>query len=81
MAAECGTDPAGYMTEMPFLNAFALEDGVVYHTYATTGRGLEVILGYYPLIDRTPLGRNEGVPAEVWMRRRDEYAAGIARGR
>ena len=26
-AADCGTDPAGYMTERPGLSMFALEDG------------------------------------------------------
>jgi predicted dithiol-disulfide oxidoreductase (DUF899 family) len=73
LAADCGTDAAGYMQEGPGLSAFALEGGVVHHTYSTYRRGLEVMLGFYPLIDRTPKGRNEGVPAEVWMRRHDEY--------
>jgi predicted dithiol-disulfide oxidoreductase (DUF899 family) len=73
LATDCGTDPAGYMTEAPGLSAFALDDGVVHHTYSTSARGLEIILGFYPFIDRTPKGRNEGVPAEVWFRRHDEY--------
>jgi predicted dithiol-disulfide oxidoreductase (DUF899 family) len=73
IAARCGTDPAGYMTEAPGLSAFALDDGVVYHTYSTSARGLEIILGFYPFIDRTSKGRNEGVPAEMWIRRHDEY--------
>jgi hypothetical protein len=29
MAADCGTDPAGYMTEPQALSAFALSEGVV----------------------------------------------------
>jgi predicted dithiol-disulfide oxidoreductase (DUF899 family) len=73
LAADCGTDPAGYMQERPALSAFALEDGAVYHTYSTSARGLEIILGFYPFIDRTPKGRDEGDPPEVWMRRHDEY--------
>jgi predicted dithiol-disulfide oxidoreductase (DUF899 family) len=73
LAAACGTDPAGYMTEGPGLSAFALEDGVVYHTYSTYARGLEVLMGYYPLLDRAPYGRNEGDPPQPWMRRHDEY--------
>lgn len=43
-------------------------------TYSTTARGLEFMMGYYGLLDRTPLGRNEGDPPEVWVRRHDEYA-------
>ena len=30
-------------------------------------------MGYYGLLDRTPLGRNEGDPPEYWFRRHDEY--------
>jgi predicted dithiol-disulfide oxidoreductase (DUF899 family) len=73
LAADCGTDPAGYMAEGPGLSAFALSDGVVYHTYSTYARGLEVLMGFYPLLDRAPHGRNEGDPPEVWIRRHDEY--------
>jgi predicted dithiol-disulfide oxidoreductase (DUF899 family) len=72
-AAACGTDPAGYLSEGPGLSAFALDDGVVYHTYSTYRRGLEVMLGYYPLLDRVPKGRNEELPAPQWIRRHDEY--------
>jgi predicted dithiol-disulfide oxidoreductase (DUF899 family) len=73
VAAACGTDPAGYVTEAPGLSAFALSDGVVHHTYATTARGGEFMMGYYGLLDRAPLGRNEGDPPEFWLRRHDEY--------
>jgi predicted dithiol-disulfide oxidoreductase (DUF899 family) len=73
LAAECGTDPAGYMSESPFFYAFALEDGVVYQTYSTTARGLEFMLGYYGFLDRAPKGRDEGDPPELWVRRHDEY--------
>ena len=40
--SDCGTDPAGYMAQRPGLSVFALQDGEVYLTYATTARGLEV---------------------------------------
>ncbi len=73
VAAMCGTDPAGYMTEGPGLTAFALSDGTVYHTYTTTNRGVEPVMGYYGLLDRAPLGRNEGDPPEFWLRRHDEH--------
>src|SRR5213592_2422645 len=32
LAADCGTDPAGYLAEGPVLTVFALEDGAVYQT-------------------------------------------------
>jgi predicted dithiol-disulfide oxidoreductase (DUF899 family) len=71
VSAACGTDPAGYMTEGPGLSVFALDDGAVYQTYSTTNRGLEPVMGYYELLDRAPMGRNEG--EEFWLRRHDEY--------
>ena len=76
LAAACGTDLAGYLAEGPGLSAFALSDGVVHHTYSTYARGLEIMLGFYALLDRAPMGRNEGDPQEFWIRRHDEYEAG-----
>jgi predicted dithiol-disulfide oxidoreductase (DUF899 family) len=75
MAAACGTDPAGYVAEGPALSAFALSDGDVYQTYSTTQRGLEIMLGFYPLLDRVPKGRDEAGSTEFWLRRHDEYEA------
>ena len=68
-----GTDAAGYMTESPGFSSFVLEDGVVYHTYSTTWRGLEFLMGYYPILDHAPKGRDEGPDWQLWLRRRDEY--------
>jgi predicted dithiol-disulfide oxidoreductase (DUF899 family) len=73
LGAECGTDPAGYLTERQALSAFALEDGTVYHTYSTYARGTEIMMGFYPLLDRAPRGRDEGGDSELWFRRHDEY--------
>jgi predicted dithiol-disulfide oxidoreductase (DUF899 family) len=73
LAAECGTDAAGYLSEGPVFSAFTLEDGVVYHTYSTSARGLEFMLGYYAFLDRAPKGRDEGDPPEMWIHRHDEY--------
>jgi predicted dithiol-disulfide oxidoreductase (DUF899 family) len=73
LAAECGTDPAGYMTEQQALSSFALEDDVVYLTYSTFARGVEIMMGFYPLLDRAPKGRNESGDSEFWIRRHDEY--------
>jgi predicted dithiol-disulfide oxidoreductase (DUF899 family) len=79
LAAAVGTDLEGYLTELPGLSAFALEDEVVYHTYSTYARGGEFVLGYYPFLDRAPKGRNEGDPPENWIRRHDEYVEATAR--
>jgi len=73
LARECGTEPAAYLSEAPVMSAYALEDGTVYLTYSTTARGLEFMMGYYGFLDRAPLGRNEGDPPQMWMRRHDEY--------
>jgi len=80
MAAACGTDPAGYVAEGPALSAFMLSDGVVYQTYATSARGLEIMLGFYPLLDRVAKGRDEEGATEFWIRRHDEYEATGAGG-
>ena len=71
LAAACGTDTAGYVGEQQALSAFALEDGVVYHTYSTYARGLDILWGAYQWLDRAPKGRNE---QGIWWRRHDEYS-------
>jgi predicted dithiol-disulfide oxidoreductase (DUF899 family) len=73
LAAACGTDAAGYISEGPIFSTFALDHGVVYHTYSATARGVEFMMGYYGFLDRMPLGRNEGSPPQAWLRRHDEY--------
>ena len=70
-AATCGTDAPTYVRERPGMSAFALEDGVVYHTYSTYARGLDGLWGMYQWLDRAPRGRNEA--AGIWWRRHDEY--------
>ena len=72
-AQECGTDPAVYVSESPVMNYYTLEDGTVYLTYSTTARGLEFMMVYYGLLDRTPVGRDEPDDAQLWLRRHDEY--------
>src|SRR5262249_26355796 len=56
-AAMCGTDAATFIRERPGMSAFALEDGVVYHTYSTYARGLDGLWGMYAWLDRAPKGR------------------------
>jgi len=77
LADSTGTDVASYISEGPGMSAFALEDGVVYHTYSTTARGLEFLMGYYGILDRTPNGRDEGDSPQVWLRRHDEYGRDV----
>jgi predicted dithiol-disulfide oxidoreductase (DUF899 family) len=69
-AAMSGTDVNTYTRERPGMSAFAIEDGVVYHTYSTYARGLDALWGMYQWLDRAPEGRNE---TGVWSRRHDEY--------
>jgi predicted dithiol-disulfide oxidoreductase (DUF899 family) len=57
--------------EMHGLSAFALEDGVVYHTYSTYDRGTDALNATWQLLDRTPKGRGKGF--DGWPKRHDEY--------
>jgi predicted dithiol-disulfide oxidoreductase (DUF899 family) len=61
------------------LSAFALQDGVVHHTYSTYARGVERLMATFAFLDVAPLGRNED-PHEpgAWWRRHDEYPNGKA---
>jgi predicted dithiol-disulfide oxidoreductase (DUF899 family) len=69
-ALSSGTDWATYARERQGMSAFALEDGVVYHTYSTYARGVDELWGMYQWLDRAPRGRNETGP---WWHRHDEY--------
>ena len=73
LAAATGTDVAGYVSEGPGFSAFVVADGALYHTYSTYARGLEFLMGYYPILDRAPKGRDEGESSALWIRRHDEY--------
>jgi predicted dithiol-disulfide oxidoreductase (DUF899 family) len=75
-AASTGTDWATYAREAPGMSAFALADGVVYHTYSAYARGLDALWGMYQWLDRAPRGRNETRTHDAplnWFRRHDEY--------
>ena len=64
--------------ELMALSAFALEDGVVYHTYSCFDRGTDVLIGTWQFLDRAPKGRladgEAGYAESDWPRRHDEYA-------
>jgi predicted dithiol-disulfide oxidoreductase (DUF899 family) len=70
LATSVGTDWPTYIREAPGMSAFAIRDGVVYHTYSAYARGLDGIWGMYQWLDRAPRGRNE---TGFWIRRHDEY--------
>ena len=70
LTASVGTDWPTYRKEGPGMSAFALQGDVVYHTYSTYERGVDVLWAMYQWLDRAPLGRNE---TGLWWRRHDEY--------
>jgi len=45
--------------ETPGLSVFIREGDDVLHSYSTTGRGVDILLGTYNYLDLTPLGRQE----------------------
>ncbi|RTL34100.1 MAG: DUF899 domain-containing protein [Burkholderiales bacterium] len=49
--------------------------GEVFHTYSTYGRGVEVMMGTYNLLDLTPKGRDEDGLSHTmaWVRHHDRY--------
>jgi len=62
--------------EAPGISVFYKDDaGEVFLTYSTFGRGVEVMMGAYRLIDLTPKGRDErDVPNKMeWVRHHDRY--------
>lgn len=65
------------MEDLPGVSVFFQgQDGTVYHTYSSYGRGNEEVIGTYMLLDLTPKGRNENGPHHNlmdWARRHDEY--------
>ena len=65
--------------ELPGHSVFAKgDDGAVFHTYSSFGRGGEGLLGTYVLLDMTPKGRDENGPHHNlmdWVKRHDEYDA------
>jgi predicted dithiol-disulfide oxidoreductase (DUF899 family) len=67
---QVGTNLESGLAEGPGWIAFALEDGVVYHTYSRAAPDRDFVVPYYyQLLDRTPKGRVDDFRA--W--RKDEY--------
>jgi predicted dithiol-disulfide oxidoreductase (DUF899 family) len=72
-------------TEAPGISVFARDAaGDVYHTYSTFGRGVEVVMTTYDLLDLVPKGRDEANDDDAygmgWLRHHDRYeqSAGVA---
>ncbi|AMP02413.1 DUF899 domain-containing protein [Collimonas pratensis] len=62
--------------EAPGVSVFYKDDaGDIFHTYSTYGRGVEVMMGAYNMMDLTPEGRGErDVPHKMeWVRHHDRY--------
>jgi len=63
-------------TEAPGISVFWKDDaGEIFHTYSTFGRGVEVMMGTYSLLDLVPKGRDEhdGFYKMDWVRHHDRY--------
>src|SRR5881396_1537190 len=58
-ASATGTDAVGYFSEGHGVSTFAREGDTVYHCYSSYARGSEFLMGYYPILDRTPKGREQ----------------------
>ena len=62
--------------ERPGISVFyKSENGDIFHTYSSYGRGLENFIGAYNLLDIVPKGRDEaGLKNGMdWVRRHDQY--------
>jgi predicted dithiol-disulfide oxidoreductase (DUF899 family) len=66
--------------ERPGASVFYKNDkGEVFHTYSSYGRGLDMLIGAYHMLDLTPKGRDEAglKHSMAWVRRHDEYAGAV----
>lgn len=61
--------------EMPGFSVFQRDaTGAIFHTYSTYGRGGDILIGTYNVLDMMPKGRNESQIMD-WMRHHDRYDA------
>jgi len=61
-------------SDLPGFSVFVrAEDGQIFRTYSTYGRGVEPANAAFALLDFLPKGRDEGDAPMGWLRRRDEY--------
>jgi len=63
-------------SEAPGISVFHKDaDGNIFHTYSVYGRGVELMMGTYRILDLVPKGRDEdGLEWTMqWVRHRDRY--------
>ena len=63
-------------TEAPGISVFHQPaNGDIFHTYSVYGRGVELMMGAYRILDLTPKGRDEdGLDwPQMWVRHHDRY--------
>lgn len=63
-------DPSMVPHDMSGMVCFAMQDGVVHHTYSTYARGVDAMWGLFQVLDRAPKGRRDD---ELKLRLHDEY--------
>ena len=69
-------------TEAPGISVFhKAADGSVYHTYSVYGRGVELMMGTYRILDLTPKGRDENhlERSMEWVHYHDSYETGLTK--
>src|SRR5205807_1580497 len=73
--AEQGCPSCSYMADHTDAMTMHLAQRDVFHTYSTYGRGVEVMMGTYRLLDLTPKGRDERDTfyKMEWVRHHDRY--------
>lgn len=67
-------------TEAPGISVFHKgADGSIFHTYSVYGRGVELMMGTYRILDLTPKGRDEDQleHSMEWVRYHDSYETGV----
>ena len=62
-------------TMLGFWRTLKGDDGALYHTYSTYGRGLDLLIGAYNFLDIAPKGRDEDALSYpmAWIKRHDQY--------
>jgi predicted dithiol-disulfide oxidoreductase (DUF899 family) len=65
--------------EAPGASVFYKDNtGVIFHTYSTYARGLDILVGAYNFLDLAPKGRDEDALkfSMAWVRHHDNYVDG-----
>jgi predicted dithiol-disulfide oxidoreductase (DUF899 family) len=68
-----GDQKRGVTSDREGASAFYKHKGVVYHTYSTYARGIDLLNSTYNWLDLTAKGRDEGDMGQFWVRFHDRY--------